>query len=232
MFMKGYVGMAVFITTIILSMAFTATAQETTFDDDVLNNLKAQAEENLDNRILRLTIVEETFENGGKLAASSEKYISETIPPDRSRFITEKKTKNGVVERTEYISIGNQRFIKKHGGNWEIFKPAGGGSGVGSGAGGGKIEDFKIETSSVNKLKRGVTLNKQKTDYYETVTTTKFVYPTRTVVNYSKEGYWFDAKGRYVKAVEEHFSGESKFMRRKTTDYEYDADIKIEAPIK
>ena len=231
MFMKKYVGIAALITTIVLGIALDATAQETTFEAAALYKLKAAANKHLGQGNRRITILEESFENGSPVPIHTEKYVREIIPPDRSRFISEKKTKNG-IERTEYIDIGTQRFIKKNGGKWEVFKPTGRGVGSGSGSGSGSGEDVKVETSSAYKLNRGVVINNQKTDYYETTITFKYLYPTETVVNISKEGYWFDAQGRYVKTLEESFGGKDKSIRRKTTHYEYDADIKIEAPIK
>lgn len=229
MVVKKYLGFAAFISTVIICTVLCVTAQESTFDDDAFYNLKEKAETFLDKGVLRLTIIEQSFENGSKIPNRLEKYISEVIPPDRRRFIVEKKTKNG-IERTEYIDIANQRFVKKNNSNWEIFKPEG--SGVGSGSGNGGGENVKIEHSTENKLKRGVIINNQKADYYETKTTFKYIYPTRTVVSYSKEGFWFDEKGRYVKAIEEGFDEETKSLSQKTTEYEYDPKIKIEAPIK
>jgi hypothetical protein len=207
MFTKKNVRIAAFIVTIIIGAVFSVNAQESTFQDSTLYDLKDKAQTLRENIVLRVTIVEESFEKGDEVPATSVKYVNEVIPTNgtnsiyKSRFISEKKTKNG-VERTEYIDIGDQKFIKKNSGSWEVFKPTGQGSGRGSGSGSGSGESIKIETTSENKLQRGVIINNQKTDYYQTTTTYKYFYPTGTIISYSKEGFWFDPKGRYVKTLE------------------------------
>jgi tetratricopeptide (TPR) repeat protein len=229
MFMKNHVGLAALITTIIFSITLQATAQESTFEDNTLYNLKLKAETFSNDSIVRVTIIEENFKNGDKVPENSIKYTNEVIPPNgsnliyKSHFISEKTTKNG-VEREEFITIGNQRYIKKNNSKWEVFNPMGSGNGSG--------ESVKIETSSDNKLQRGVIINNQKTDYYQTTTTYKHLYPTGTLIRYFKEGFWFDSTGRYVQTLEESFNGETKNINRKTTVYEYNPNIKIEAPIK
>jgi tetratricopeptide (TPR) repeat protein len=239
MFTKNHVGFAAFITMIVLIMALNATAQESTFEDNTLYDLKHMAETFSNNSIVRVTTIEESFKNGDKVPANSIKYINEVIPSNgsnliyKSRFISEKKTSNG-VEREEFITIGSQRYIKKNNSNWEVFKSEGSGSGSGSGngSGNGSGDSVKIETTSENKSQPGVIINNQKTDYYQTTTTYKYLYPIRTIINSFKEGYWFDSKGRYVKTLEENSDEETKNIDRKTTVYEYDLHIKIEAPIK
>ncbi len=212
-------------------LSLVATAQvETTFESNTLYKLQDEARRATDQGTLRLTILKEHFENGNTIPVSTEKYISEVIPPDRRRFITEIKSKTG-IRRSEFINIGTQRYIKENGGKWEVYQPkGGGGSGQGSGNGSGG-EQVKIESSSVNKLERDVIVNNQKTDYYETTVNYKFFYPTGTVTAYSKKGFWFDAQGRYVRTLKEDFSGDTKSLSREITDYEYNPDIKIEAPM-
>lgn len=206
-----------------------AKAQERAFEDSALTILRDKAEELCRHRVLRLTILDENFEKGAKLPTNTEKNIIEEIPSDRSRFITEKRSPKG-VERRETIYIGSQEYIRENAGAWELVKPKSGGSVVGMGNGNG--EPVKFKTSSVNKFKPGVLLNKQKTDYYETVIKVTMIRPSATVVSYSKKAYWFDAQGRYVRILDEDIDGDNQIVERKTTDYEYDLNIKIEAPIK
>lgn len=214
-----------------------AKAQERAFEDSTLTILRDKAEELCRHRVLRLTILDENFEKGAKLPTNTEKNIIEEIPSDRSRFINEKRSPKG-VERRETIYIGSQEYIRKNAGAWELVKSeSGGGSSVGgmgsgSGNGNGNGEPVKFKTSSVNKSKPGVLLNKQKTDYYETVIKVTMIRPSTTVVSYSKKAYWFDAQGRYVRILDEDIDGDNQIVERKTTDYEYDLNIKIEAPIK
>ena len=235
MFTKKNVSIAAFTITTIIGSVFNVIAQASTFEDSSLYDLKDKAETSSNNSVVRIITIEESFEKGDKVPANSIKYINEVIPSNdsnsiyRSRFISEKKTKNG-VEREELITIGDQRYIKRNNSNWEVFKSEGRGSGSGSGSGSG--ENVKIETTSENKLQRGVIANNQKTDHYQTTRTYKYLYPTGTIINYSKEGFWFDAKGRYVQTLEESSDGKTKNIDRKTTLYEYDLSIKIEAPIK
>lgn len=228
MFQMNKLKAAAFVFAFLLSASLNVAAQESTFEDEDFYKVKGQASEMLDGKILRITTVEESFENGNKTPVKFEKYINEIIPPDRSHFVVEKKTAKG-IERTEYIDIGKERFIKENGGEWKKFEPTG--SGVGSGSGSGSGVEPKIETSVKNILKKGETVNKQTVDLYQIVTNRKYIYPTKTYTDVQTESYWFDRSGRFVKTLEEYNDGETKTVSRKTETYEYDPNIKIEAPV-
>lgn len=218
-----------FIFVLMLGTFLNAAAQELTFEDNDLYALKDKARQMLEGKTLRITSTEEWFENGSKAPVRLEKSINEVIPPDRSHFVSERQTPQG-FERTEYIDIGRQRYIKENKGEWKEFKGSGGG--IGSGEGNGSGEDVKIETTVARKLKKGEIVNRQKVDLYETVVTQKYIYPTRIYTTVRTEAFWFDNKGRYVKTLEEYREGDMKVFSRTTQEYEYDLkNIKIEAPI-
>lgn len=219
---------AAFVFAILLASVFQVAAQESTFDDNALYELQERAREMLADKVLRITTMDARFEKGNKTPVTYEKYISETVPPDRNRFVVEKKTAKG-IEQTEYIDIGRDRFVKRNGGEWEIFEPTGSGRGTGSGTGSG--EEPKIETTSKNVLKKGEKINNQTVDLYQVVTNRKYIYPTKTYTDVQTESFWFDRNGRFVKTVEEYHDGETGKVSRKTVEYEYDPKIKIEAPV-
>lgn len=124
---------AAFVFVLSLAAFLNAVAQKTTFDENNFYKLKARAREMLSGKTLRITTTEELFEKGSNTSIKSEKYINEIIPPDRTHFVVEKKTAKG-IERTEYIDIGRERFIRENDGEWKIFKGGGSGSGAAAAA--------------------------------------------------------------------------------------------------
>lgn len=78
---------------------------------------------------------------------------------------------------------------------------------------------------------KGETVNNQTADLYQIVTNRKYIYPTKNYTDVQTESYWFDASGRFVKILEEYYDGDTKNVSRKTEEYEYDPNIKIEAPV-
>lgn len=229
MFQPNKIKSIMLVLVFIFSAFLNVSAQENTFDEQQLQMLAKSARQKLEGKTYRSTVINVEYENGNSFPARSGKTIVEIIPPDRRHFLSETQTAEG-VKRYEYIRVGDKEFAKNDNGEWKELGGYGTGIGTGGGSGFGYGSDVKIERTVERKLKKGETVNNQSADLYETVDTTKYIYPTATYANVSKESYWFDASGRFVKTANEDENGMAKTTSRTTTEYEYDANIKIEAP--
>ncbi len=202
--------------------------QEMSFEDETLIQLKKFSEQWMEGKKLRIVTVREEFDNEGKTSVGFSKSINEVLPPDRNRYVYEKRTTGG-TERTEYIDIGDKSFVRRNGGEWETVVPSG--MGIGSGTGNGDEIIPKVETSIVKSLIKNETVNNQSADLYKTVESRKYIYPDRTFTNVSTECFWFDRAGKLVKSIREFQDGERKSLLRTTEEYDYNANFKIEVPI-
>lgn len=200
-------------------------AQKNDFSDENLTVLKKNAWKTLEETPYRLTII---------TTASDAEYktIREVIPPDREHYISESKTSKG-IKLTETIRIGIRKFEREDNGEWKesALSGSGNGSGNGSGSGSGAYTKPKIEKKVERKLKKNTSVNKLKADLYEVITTTTFILQTGTFSNVSSESYWFDKDGRILKSEYLYKVGANKTSTRTNNDYDYNAVIKIEAPI-
>jgi len=220
---------AVFSLAIILCAFLSISAQENTFKEEDLMALKTAAELKLKGKIYRHTTIETFYSNGNKTPDSTSKRIVEIIPPDRYRYMSITETPKG-TERYEYIQVGERRFSREDNGEWKESTAGGTGSGMGNGSGSGDAL-YKLETTIERKLKKGEIVNRQKVDLYETVTTFKYIYPTKTFTSVWKGTYLFDESGRFVKYEQEYNAGEENSIKKTVEEYEYNPKIKIEAPI-
>lgn len=216
-----------FVVALSLCALLKVSAQEATFDENTLNALKKDSAAWLEGKKIRIVSVDERLENEGKTSVVRSKSTSEFLPPDRYHYIFETTTAAG-TERTEYIDIGKESFVRRGDGDWEIFVPSGKG-GMGNGTGDG-FERPQIETKVVRTLSKNVNVNDQTANLYQTVTTVKYTFTTRTHTNVFIESYWFDNSGRMLKSFEETQYGDTKKSTRSTTEYDYDPNLKIEAP--
>jgi len=201
---------------------------QTSFEDETLIQLKNSSEQTMEGKKMRIVTVEERFENEGKTSVSFSKSMNEILPPDRNRFVYEEMTASG-IERTEYINIGENSFVRRNDGEWKISVPSGMIIGSGTGSGNGIIP--KVEVAIVKTLTKGETVNNQSADLYKTIESRKYIYPDTTYINVSTESFWFDRRGMLVKSSREFQDGERKSLSRTTEEYEYNPNFKIEAPI-
>lgn len=219
---------AVLFSGLLIASVFNGNAQQSdTFEEKTLDALKKTAYQKMESKIYRVTVNETIGRKDNPTSVKDAKYIREVIPPDRSHYISMEKTSDG-VKRYEYIRIGEKSFSRTDDGEWKDIT----GSGSGQGSGNGSGDSVKFERSVERKLKRGVSVKNQTTDLYETVITTKFLYPASPVTNIGKYSYWFDANGMLVK-TEDAFSTDDTTQKivNRVSEYEYDARIKIEAPV-
>lgn len=168
-------------------------------------------------------------------AQSTENFTSESIPPNKNHTVTEIKLfdadKAFFVER---ILIGNNEYKRENGGDWtrRNFNEV------------GKTPNPIISEAEENGAKYYLTENvqfgNQTANLYELSVEEKITIPARSahstareLLSYRKEKRWISRDGRLLKMELEDESGDSpKSVSRRIWTYEYDPNIKIEAPIK
>jgi hypothetical protein len=168
--------------------------------------------------------------SGGKVQ-STENFTSESIPPDKNHTITEIKRfdadKSFSIER---ILIGGDEYKRESGGDWtrrnfnEVGKTP------------NPISSKAVENSSKYYLTENAQFGNQTANLYELSVENKITIPSRNgavreFVSYRKEKRWISRDGRLLKMELEDESGEApKNVSRRVWTYEYDPNIKIEAP--
>jgi len=159
----------------------------------------------------RIKTTSETFDNDG--VTLKEKYVSvnEAIPPDRSYYSSTSEV-NSVTKKSESIKIGEKRFVRRDGGEWKIDDSKG-------------IYGVGAEGRKSVKLIEKTTFNNQTVNVYE----------VKGNDSSSLDGdsdftakYWFNEAGLLLKEESENIFAD-KIVRR-VSIYEFDANIKIEAP--
>jgi hypothetical protein len=167
---------------------------------------------------------------------SVQNYTDEFVPPDKKRFVAEIKSSEPIKNkylRTERILIGNDEYKRENGGEWvkrtltTTKKPA------------NNNTSKTVENNSKYYLTENVNLGNQPTNLYEL--TVEYRHPTQTsptnegkeFVSYRKQKIWISRDGLYLRMeMEDEFPEPRKSSSRRTWIYEYDPNIKIEAPIK
>lgn len=218
---------------VLIATAFSAVQaqqKKETFSEETLQNLLEISNAKLKGATYRKKTIDERFSNGNSVPEYVEKTITENVPPDRRRYF-EEKISGGETKTFESITIGNDYFYRFGNGEW---KTGGFGIGIGSGQGEGSGDGKRIVTEKTieRNFYRNVKINNQTADLFETINTTKYTYLFNSYANIVKTSYWFDGKGRLIKSLDEYEQTEQKTISRSVREYEFDVNIKIEAPIK
>ncbi len=157
-------------------------------------------------------------------------FSKEFLPPDRNHFMLEYRTPTEVL-RSESVFIGAKGYSKVGKEHWKLDPNAGRESGLDT------LADWNLDSSEVSSQTVAVVhrptefIGKLVTDFYEITTRQEFEKGNKSNENVYVSRYWFDKKGRIVKAERESTSTNSKSLIRRTSMYEYDESITIEAPI-
>lgn len=205
--------------------------EENDFKEEDLQTRLKMAQQKLETATHRATIDYAFYTNDKGVPDLAEKTVREVVPPQKSEHsATERKWADGSTTRSEYVRVGARQFARENGGEWNELKNADGyGYGIGSGTGSGNSQ-MKIERNVERSLKKGERVGDRTVDLYETVTTVRYVYPSKTRTEISRDSYWFDADGRFVKTENEYSDSEARTHSTNTKIYEYDVEIKIQAP--
>jgi hypothetical protein len=162
-----------------------------------------------------------------------ESNTNEFVPPDKIRNVFEAKMfdRNKII-LSESIQIGDDRYERKNGGDWSkrVLEKV-----ISSSNNHVKV----VENDSKFYLTENVRLGSQTANLYEKIYESKFVSPNQTAseakgtVFYRREKRWISRTGLLLKVESEEESHQMrKVMSRRITTYDYDSNIKIEAPIK
>lgn len=157
----------------------------------------------------------------------------EFVPPDKFHSIFDAKMfdRNQTL-LSERILIGNDEYKRENGGNW-IKQTK-------SGTNQSPNNPIKtVESNSKFYLTENVQLDNQTTKLYEVAVETKTSMPTgktgetKETVFYRKEKRWISRDGLLLRLeMEDESQQMRKVVTRQIWIYEYDPNIRIEAPIK
>ena len=198
---------------------------ENIIQESVFNEILTKATENLKGKTYRLTKTEEDFADRNSSSESITTNILEIVPPDKRREVEEVKspTKNTRLER---IWDGKNLYEKENNGEWKKYS---GGGGISQDITSGRV-------TTTYKFIGKELLNEKNANVYETEThriANKFTRTSQYQVEYIvKTKYWISEDGYFLKTLKESEVVGSKSLKRETEIYEYDPNIKIEAPIK
>jgi hypothetical protein len=158
---------------------------------------------------------------------------NEFVPPDKRHNVLEVKMfdmKRNFL--TETIRIGNDEYKRENGGEWTKRTKT-----EASQSPNNPIKT--IENNSKFYLTENVKLGSQTANLYEAFVENKVLTPTRAgnepaeTTFYRKERRWINRDGLLIKfEMEDESQQMRKVVTRQTSTYEYDPNIKIEAPIK
>ena len=220
---------SVLIAVITLLSAFTIFGQSREITEAELTRLRTEASDKQRGVQLRI----KTSTTGYEPGVSSES-ITEYGPNHSYHFLTIKR-ENGVETKTEGIRIGAVRYTRLQDGNWTKETPqgtvGGGGVGSGSGSGGSQVSSIPPEVTIECLYIGSETIDGQATAHYRKTHTVKFTSRTPVVTRRSVDDYWFRTDGMLVKESREDGFSNSKQHYKSVTEYEYNKDIRITAPI-
>jgi hypothetical protein len=196
---------------VVFSTASILFAQQTSDDAKDFDAIYRKSFELKREKSFRLKTTSETFDTNGTTLKS--KYVStyEVVPPDRSYFSATYEG-DSTKKKSESITISGKRFVRIDGGKWEIDNSKGQYGTAAEGRSSIKLIEkttFNNQTANVYEVKGG--------RYNSSDGDSKFTAK-----------YWFSEEGLLLKEEsEETFN--NRIVRR-ISIYEYDANIKIEAP--
>ena len=168
----------------------------------------------------RVEMTDETLANGA--IVKSVLTINEVFLPDHSRYYRKEIT-DGVTTEFEQIKIGYMQYTRKNSEPWTKVDLRGSGTGSGNGTGGGvstRCDQFSVED---------VILNGKQVQLYEMLS----INSDTNELTFTESRRWIASDGLLHR--QEYVSGKLSPREetiRTVTTYEYDPNIKIEAPIK
>ncbi len=206
-------------------------AQEKTVSEQDITNLKDTAYEKLKDKVYRVTMTSEGYMNAKDSSPNQfVKEITEYISPDRRHSIYERKT-GETTFREETISIGQKKYVRRDNGNWKELSLIGNSAGNGTGSGSGfKTAIIDNEKTVECKYKGKETIKNQKADLYVLTTTRRYNSPNFKSTTVITEKFWLDKDGIFLKRESETKLDYKKVISHIVWEYQYDPNIKIEAP--
>jgi hypothetical protein len=223
--MKKIVVRAALLSVFIFCAFMNISAQvEKKISEQAIRTLLENAAEKLQNKSYRIKSESESYRTVYDSAPSY--FTSETIEyaPNGYYRISERKTPAGTTA-SEVIVLGKKRYERVKNGKWKI---ASAGNPTGEVLRASRVEP--VEETIEYFYKGREVVNNQNADLYEIKTLTKFKSSDRLTMTVYIQRYWFDQNGLFLKT--ETVSGvDDKIISRTVERYEYDPNIKIEAPV-
>lgn len=201
-----------------------ALAQDREITEAELTRLKATSTEKQKDLPVRIKTSTVGYEPG-----TSAESLFEYGPNDTYHYVTVRRT-NGVETRAEGIRIGSVAYKRLQDGRWVKEPPPGNVGGTGSGTASGTASAPPETTTQYLYLGRDKIEGREAAHYRKTHIV-KFVSRTPVLVRRVIEDYWFRPDGLLVKDTNEDVFDNSKQRYKSVTEYKYDTDIKITAPI-
>lgn len=211
--MKKYLLTAVFI----LAVASAAVAQVKQFTSNDFYKSESAAYDLMSGVSKRVVTKTETFENGRIINVLE--TVAETLEPDRYRFVRTEK-KGDVETHYEIIQIADMEYTRINKGAWTAKKIEGSGMGSGTGAGYNSCKQYTEEPDFVG----GQTARKLRE---------LRIMQSEKGLNFEDSINWYNQQGQFLRTETVKGLLEPRIENyREVVTYEYEPNIKIEAPIK
>lgn len=222
MMLRKYVS-AVFLLGLLLGGLTVAAAQEEReITAQEFKDLEIRGYQKLKGRTYRMTMLNETFTDRDLSPEIINTMMSETVQPDRRRFVSEIKSPT-INSKVETVWLDGKGYKRKNDGPWEETSP---GSGVGSASGTPIIRKLTRETYRfVGKS----ALNNQTAGLYESIRHHSNSSTGQETISTTK--FWISEDGLLLKTLSEFETVGNKSLMRMQIVYDYDPNIKIEAPV-
>ncbi len=233
---QKFFSLIIFLTVLLFSFAVIS-AQEKVITETDFDKIVADADKNIDGKTYRLTETEKYFPDKNGEAESTKINLTEFVLPDKRRTVRDVAS---IAEFGRYETIwdGKTYYTRKNFEDWQSYRGGGEGSSVGSG-------DFTSgKISKIHKYLGTTEIDKQKVKLYSEekmrIANKLTRNSTYQVYYYENTKYWISENGLLLKiyiesgvekVITPEGAKESKAVTRKTSVYEYDPNIKIEAPI-
>lgn len=205
---------------LIFLMAFltlTSFAQAKSISEEVYETVTKKAESETHKSIRTENTVETNYKNGVLISTSN--LVKEYLPPDKFKELVSSNRGN-VLKKTEMIFVGDFKYEKTNDGEW-IKSSDKSGSGI------------YVGTVSVEK-------NEMKNDYWFEVVkegknkfqiyTVSIVHSLGTAMAYYENKTWIKDGLIYKKTMDTSFGTRKNVIYKSITDYNYNPNIKIDAP--
>jgi hypothetical protein len=202
------------------------TAQEKKISEQEITTLRNNASEKLKSKSYQVKMNSESYRNTKD--SSPYWFIKSTTEYtlDGYHSVTETRSVEG-LKRRETINVGNRRFSKEDNEPWKELSPT---QGFGGGSG---LQPSSIESETTVEYKHlgKKEIINQKADLYEVKKKTKYKIKDREFLSIYTEKFWFNKDGLFLK-TEDESENNGKVTSHTVREYEYDSNIKVEAPIK
>jgi hypothetical protein len=187
--------------------------EKTQYNEKVVKSIN-----DLRGKTYRSTTIEEKFIEDNTKPIKSMTTVYEILPPDRNRWILVTET-----GKKEVITIGQKRYVRVNSGKWQ--------DGESSRLSSGKRGVAAVE-SETYRLNENEKLNGEEVLLYEEIINSKSSSDGGENREIYTNKFWINKNGLLLKTQTDIEEISKEFITRTTTVYEYNPNIKIEAPIK